>query len=299
MAATFVCVGASAQTQARQTEHQARDLIIDTERIVESEDLTGWFTEEEAHRSMRPTMLKSVCRVLPEARERALEILQRRTEELGDARELFDKYGEMTSEVRKARRAERERDALARALGEVEDCPFWVKTDPSFHGLQTDADRLSLNLETGGLLQIRRTAGSWTFGGGGYGRILGGYGWGGDFTLLLGPEFGGGAMLRPNTQPTELVINYFPAIPVVFRFHDVAWHYDAELAPVALFQADDSSLSYGARIGGTIGVKALRIRGFIPWAGLAVAYEHYLPSGGRPRAHFARGGLRVGFMWAP
>jgi hypothetical protein len=95
------------------------------------------------------------------------------------------------------------------------------------------------------------------------------------------------------------VINYFPAIPVLVRFHDGGWHYDAEVGAVGLFQADDSSLSLGTRIGGAIGIKALRTRGVLPWAGLAIAYERYFESGGRPRAHFVRGGLRVGLMWGP
>ncbi len=100
-------------------------------------------------------------------------------------------------------------------------------------------------------------------------------------------------------EPTELVINYFPALPVVLRFHDVSWHYDAEIAPVSWFQADDGDFSYGVRLGGGIGVAALRTRGFLPWAGLAIGYEHYFESGGRPEAHFIRGGLRVGFMLDP
>ena len=282
-----------------EVERQAQALVADTERIIESEELTGWFTDTEAYRSVRPTLLESVCRALPEARERASELLRQRARSHGDPRQLFALYGDVTSEVRAARAAARERDAFAQVLRDVGDCPFWVAPSPEFRGRQTDSGKVSLSLETGGLLQIRRTEGSWTFGGGGYGRILGGYGFSSNFTLLLGPEFGGGAMLRPNTQPTELVINYFPAVPLVLRFHNVAWHYDLELAPVALFQADDGALSYGGRVGGTIGVKALRTRGFIPWAGLAVAYEHYLPSGGRERAHFMRGGLRVGFMWVP
>jgi hypothetical protein len=148
-------------------------------------------------------------------------------------------------------------------------------------------------------VQLRQTADTWTFGGGGYGRLLPGYGFDGHVSVLAGAEFGGGAMLRPDTSPTELVINYFPAIPVLVRFHDGGWHYDIETAPVGLFQADDSSLSLGARIGGAIGIKALRTRGVLPWAGLAIAYEHYFPSGGRERAHFLRGGLRVGLMWDP
>ncbi|MEZ4220995.1 MAG: hypothetical protein R3B13_08700 [Polyangiaceae bacterium] len=294
----LMAIPAGAESES-ELETAARALVVDVERIVASEELTGWFTDVEAHRAMRSTLLESVCRAAPEARRRALQMLQRRAARAGDARQLFALRREMSDEVATARRRERERDALTRALRDTDECPYWVEVERPFRGRQTDADRPSLSLETGGLLQIRRTEGTWTFGGGGYGRLLAGYGFSTTATLLLGPEFGGGAMLKPNTEPTEFVINYFPAIPVVLRLHDVAWHYDIEAAPVALFQADDGRFSYGGRIGGGIGVKALRTRGFIPWAGFAAAYEHYVPSGGRDRAHFLRGGLRFGLMWAP
>ena len=66
-----------------------------------------------------------------------------------------------------------------------------------------------------------------------------------------------------------------------------------------MFQADDQDFSYGVRIGGTIGVAALRTRGFLPWAGLAVACERYFENDARAAATFVRGGLRVGLMWDP
>jgi hypothetical protein len=81
--------------------------------------------------------------------------------------------------------------------------------------------------------------------------------------------------------------------------HDVAWHYDFETAPLALFQADNGSFSFGARGAFGIGISALRTRGVIPWGGAHVAYEYYVPSGGRAAQHFLRGGLRVGFVWDP
>jgi hypothetical protein len=81
--------------------------------------------------------------------------------------------------------------------------------------------------------------------------------------------------------------------------HEVAWHYDFEVAPVSLFQASNSNLSYGGRVGFGIGVSALRTRGFIPWAGAALAYDHYFESGGRAAAQFVRAGLRVGAVYAP
>jgi hypothetical protein len=292
---------ASAPAFAEELGPDAEALLSDVSRIVGSQEGSGWFVDADALREIHPTVMESFCRATPAARAQAIAAQKATLASLGDARSLFEQSGrEVTDAVDEARRAERELRALEQANSRAaEDCPFWEDPDPEFRGRQSDADRFTLSLETGGLVQLRRTEGTWTFGGGGYGRLLPGYGFGGDFTLLAGPEFGGGAMLRPNTSPTEFVINYFPAIPVVLRFHNGGWHYDAEVGAVGLFQADDSSLSLGTRIGGAIGVKALRTRGVLPWAGLAVAYEHYFESGGRAPAHFVRGGLRVGLMWDP
>jgi hypothetical protein len=85
----------------------------------------------------------------------------------------------------------------------------------------------------------------------------------------------------------------------VIRHRDIDWHYDFELGPVALFQADNTGLSYGGRVGIAFGVFALRTQGVIPWGGIAGSYEYYLDGPARPEAHFLRGGLRFGIIWDP
>jgi hypothetical protein len=189
---------------------------------------------------------------------------------------------------------------LVRSIQSVESsCPFWVKPEVGFDGRQTDTNRWGLNLESGGLLQLRHTAGSWTYGGGGVGRLLVSYGFRGVFTVLAGVEVAGGAMLRPDSGASGFVINYLPALPVVLRLHDGSFHYDLEAAGVSIFQADNTHPSFGGRLGLGFGVSALRTRFFIPWAGFGVAYEHYLEGGGRSSQDFLRAGLRVGAVWNP
>ena len=106
-------------------------------------------------------------------------------------------------------------------------------------------------------------------------------------------------MVRPHTDASQFIINYFPAIPVVLRVHHRTWHYDLELAAVGLFQADNTRLSYGLRAGGGLGFSAFRRHNFLPWAGIAASYEHYFAGGGRSAAEFIRSDLRVGFVWDP
>ena len=74
--------------------------------------------------------------------------------------------------------------------------------------------------------------------------MLVGYGFDGRYSLLVGGEFGGGAMLRPGTEASQFVINYFPAVPLVLRTHFLTFQYDVEVAPVALFQADNTDPSW-------------------------------------------------------
>lgn len=284
-----------------EVDRSARGLLEDVERIVDIQETLGWYLDDEAYESIRDAMMRSVCEATPEVRERALGMLLDVTMKAGSPVDLFEaNEREMTGEVAEALEVQRRYEVLTKAAREAEDgCPFWDTPDIAFEGRQTDRNRFTLSLETGGVLQLRRMDGGWTYGGGGAGRLLPGYGFGGRFTILAGVEFGGGGLIVPDSDPTEFAINYLPALPVVFRVHDSNLHYDVELAPVALFQASDMDVSYGGRIGIGGGFSALRTQGLLPWAGMALAYEHYLESGGRPRTHFLRGGFRVGFVWDP
>ena len=278
----------------------AEGLIGDIERIIAGEESEGWFADTEAFGAIDEPLLESVCRATPEARAIALATLRTSRNAAGDPRQLFRAAGELTDEAETALTLDRQVRALERALERVSDeCPFWIRPDRSFRGLQSDRRRFTLSLETGGNLQLRETEGQWTFGGGGGGRLLPGYGLDGRYSVLFGVELAGGAMVRPGTSASQFVINYFPAIPLVFRTRQLTWHYDIETAAVSLFQADDTRVSFGGRIGGAFGFSTLRRRNILPWAGVAIAYEHYVRSGGRAPAHFVRGGLRVGLPWDP
>jgi len=288
-----------AAAEAPEPAYAARSLLLDVERIVDDEESTGWFVDEDAVLAMKRSLLESVCRTPPVARELALGELERASAREGSAKSLYEAEGrKVTALVERARAAERRLLALRTAVGWArEQCPIWVETDSAFRGRQTDRDRFALHLESGGNAQIRITEGSATIGAGGVGRALLGHGFGGDLSFLFGLEFGGGAMLRPGADSTEFVVNYFPAIPLLLRLHDIAWHYDLELCPVALFQADNERLSYGFRVGGGVGVSGLRTRGVVPWAGAVLMFEHYFPNGRRSATEFLRGGVRVGITW--
>lgn len=289
----------TSRAAAQEDVEGARALLDDVARIVAAEEAEDWFTDREAQRSIEVHVLKSVCRATPPARAAALAGLRREQRERGSGEQIYRQGRQMTSAAERALSIERQLRALEAAVARERECPFWVQPERGFDGLQSDRDRFTLSVESGGNVQFRYTEKRWTFGGGGLGRLLGGWGFDGRHTLLAGVEFGGGAMLKPNTNASQFVINYFPAIPLVLRTRHLTWHYDLELAPVALFQADNVEFSFGGRVGGTFAFTALRRRNVLPWAGLSVAYEHYFEGAGRGPAHFVRGGLRIGLPWDP
>lgn len=295
----LVAVWLSPALARAQDVEGARSLLSDIARIVASQEVEEWFSDREAVRGIEVHALASVCRATPEARAWALAGLRKHHAEVGDAQKLFEQDGHVSNRVETALTTHRQLLLLEAALARAAECPFWIEPEPGFAGLQSDRKRLTISIESGGNVQFRRTLSHWTFGGGGGGRLLFGYGLDGRSSVLFGPEFGGGAMLRPGTNASQFVINYFPAVPVLLRKRHLTFHYDVEIAPVALFQADNTRVSYGARFGGSFAFTALRRRNVLPWAGLAVAYEYYFEGGGRAPTHFFRGGLRFGLPWDP
>jgi hypothetical protein len=264
-------------TSKSPSESSVEALIFDLTRIVDAEEGSGWLIDEAALRNVHPGLMESVCRATPDVRERALARVTREGAESGDPRaEYAQAGGELTDRVEAAISASRRALALGVAITKAPvECPFWLRPDPEFRGLQSTRDRWMLNFDTGGTAQIRNSAGSWTLGAGGFGRLLLGYGFT-HVSLLGGVEFGGGALLEPNTNPTQFAVNYIPALPFLVRLHRGAWHLDCEAAMVGLFQAGNTELSYGVRGGLTLGISSLRLRGVLPWVGLGVAAEYHL-----------------------
>lgn len=274
----------------------AAGLRTDLDRIISGEETTGWFLDRAHYEAMHPAVVQSVCRTTPEARQYLFEELSFELAQVGDPRTLFDRAGgKMTSDVEKALHLTRMKTALARAMDGA-DCPFWVKPVAGYQGRQTDRNRFTINLETGGLVQFRYSE-KVTVGAGPSIRVLAGLGFG-HTSILTGAEFAGGPMLDEN-DASKLVLNYFPAIPFVVRIRDVSWTYSFETGLVSLFTGNNLEPSYGLRAGFGIGLMALRTRYFIPWAGIAAYYEHYFPGADRSAIEFLRGGLRIGIMYDP
>lgn len=297
---SFVLV-ALAGRRANADEYDPRGadgLRADLERIITTEEATGWFLDRTHYESMHPSVLQSTCRATPAARELLGDRLASERAIVGDARALYEAAGKkVTSAVERSLHLERLHTALLRAM--VEPCPFWIQPERSYEGRQTDRNRLTLNAETGGLLAIRYTADRVTAGFGPSIRVLLGLGFD-HVTILAGPELSGAAMLRDDDKGTsDFIVNYFPALPVVVRIRYVNWIYSVETGVVSLFQGGEPGINLGLRAGFGVGFMALRNRFFTPWAGISAYQEHYFANEYRPAAEYFRGGLRVGIIYDP
>src|SRR6266568_9374189 len=120
----------------------AEGLRVDLERIVSAEEGAEWFVDRTHLDAIYPTVMQSVCRATPSARELTLARIAAEGARLGDARALFKADGAVTARIDAALHAERLRAALEMAMaGAEKDCPFWSVPREDFDGRQTDRHR--------------------------------------------------------------------------------------------------------------------------------------------------------------
>ena len=277
----------------------AAGLKHDLEKIIEAQESTGWTIDRYEYEAILPDAIQSVCASTPEARDAVLAELDQRIVQLGGpVEEAYRRNGNDLDGLSDLLFATRVRALLVEAdRRAATECPFWMPPDPSFRGVQTDAERFVLNVEGGGLFLLQSERGKGVLGGGGSGRLLLGYGIDPTWTVLFGPEFGGAALFKETDSGTQLPFQFTVAVPVVLRRHDLTWHNDLEVAPLTFFTAMDTRVSYGVRIGGLLAISALRIRQIMPWAGVALSFEHYFKNEARTYFSTVKGGLRLGFDW--
>jgi len=290
----------AAASEVHSDPEGALGLLSDLERIVDAEEYDQWFTDRHAYETILPNLLRSVCQATQAAREEALRVAEARVHSSGNARALFEQAGEVTEEVESALHHEREYEALRRALKRAPtECPFWSPPEPGFLGRQTTRKRFAFGIETGGTALLGFAGGEASIGGGGGVRFLASYRVNDRFTFLGAYQYSAGGVTRLDTASSEVTINYFVTLPLVVRFHDLAWHYELEAGYAQLRQTSNRVPSHGFRVGTGIGYSTLRVRTIIPWVGFIAAAEHFFPGGDRPPMQFIRLGARGGFFWDP
>ncbi|MEZ4293330.1 MAG: hypothetical protein R3B70_00010 [Polyangiaceae bacterium] len=296
--------GSPASSEA-DVDATVKSLLYDVRKIVEVQTSTGWKIDRYEYEKMMPDTLLSVCRTTDETRGFALAEAGREVTRLGGSLETaLEKNGNRIDELNELLFATRVEKLLGEAIRRApSECPLWVKPQRDFRSVQAGVDRFFLAAEGGGagMLQYAEdhpegTTGV-TLGGGGGGRLLLGRGFGSNWSVRFGPELSGVALVQRDGETTSLPLQFQGALPIVVRYTDISWHYNGEVAPLAMFTENDPVLRYGFRVGAMIGITALQVRSFIPWAGVGGQVELFPESDGRTLLVNLKGGLRAGVDW--
>lgn len=273
-------------------------LHYDMKKLVAAQEDAGWTIDAYELDDLLPDALMSVCRTNERARQAALADAQRDVARHGGPlKEAFEAAGNL-DDLGDLVTATRVYDLLSMAIGRAAaDCMPWLVVEPDFRGLQTDAHRITLNLEAGGLFVAQTSGGRDDIGGGGSGRLLLLYGLDHNYSVLLGGEFGGAALFQRDEETTQFPLLFQFAVPLVLRHRLLTFHHDLELAPLFNFTEEDTGTSYGVRVGGLLALSTFRIRNIMPWAGMGLAFEYLFETDQRPQSVAMKGGARVGFDW--
>lgn len=268
----------------------------DLERIVSATSSTQWFMDQPAYEEVLIHLMPSLCRVLESDVLELLNDLQSESKERGEPDSIYAIKGVMDDEVEKALNASRKWRAIQLAHQQKVQCPFWVKTQQDFKPRQSGRGRMTVAAESGGLGQIKSSQEGYRTGGGGAARVFAYYGLSSNVSVLTGFGFGGGAFVDPQKPEEDVDVRFFTSLPLVLRLHQGAWHGDLELAPVSTFNVDNYNPHYGWRVGTMIGFSTLRVRNFLPWAGIALAFEHF-PHPHTRDDYFVKFGFRAGTLF--
>jgi hypothetical protein len=290
VAVVWLFVTASCATMPKDPVQRA--LYADARQIVETQERTGWRIDRYEIEDVAPTLLPSVCQVQEEKR---LELLDW---EVAFEREGGEDIDDINDEILTL---ERMRDALTYADEHAaEECPFWLKPDPEFAGVQTDTDRFVILAESfGGLSLIYQ--GQVLFGFGGAFRLMPGYGVTDRLTIALGIELGGSGGVSGVGSDAEQKLTARPegAVPLTFRLHDDTWIYAFEVA--GLTQYHDGHVAWPPGVRGLfgVGIGSVRIGALMPFALGFLSYEYFPAFRDLPESHGVRLGTSVGVNFDP
>lgn len=277
-----------------------RALVNDVRTIVRSQARSEWTVDRIALDLVAPAVAWSACQVSDQARAAALAWLDG---QIGAEEERLGGRGLPAAEL--WRKADRDLGALddlielqrmRLALGDLHaraptDCPFWLEADPTFTGMQGNADRFVLFLESRGGASLLVRGSTLVFGGGGAGRVLAGWGPSDRLTIAAGFEIGGSGRFDTEGEVTGVL---GAALPVLVRFVDAGSVIDLEVAATTFLEGA-RGWPPGIRAALGFGLVTPRVGGaFSPSAVFWVGYEYHPARGPEDPFHVIGIGTRVG-----
>jgi len=279
-------------------------LHVDLSKIVATRSRAGWEVDAKEVEEGATKALSAVCQTTEVTRADLLAWLDRAIAEAGGpVEEAYVLRGKKKRKVRELLELTRMRMVLARAMERAAtDCPFWLEPDERFAGVHGDANRFVLMFESNGsVFFLPAPDGTTTFGGGGSGRLLAGWGLGQYLTLILGAELGGAGTFPADATgmgERNLVPRFFGVIPLIARFHYYTFSFDLELGAGWQLSEADFVPRPGFRAAFAIGATVLRVAGIRPYGTVGLVVERYRTVTGENDLYF--GGIyRVGFNLDP
>ena len=277
-----------------------RALYSDLRQIVDTRQRVGWVIDRAEIDDAIPNALQSVCAVEEEQRLDLLDWFDKRiTAAGGPSQAAYQRTGSLTG-LAEVMTLERMR-ALLEAADEraAQDCPFWMKPDPNFAGVQGDAHKFVMIAESMGRLSLLVAPDEVLVGAGGALRVIPAYGVTDRVTLGMGVEVGGFGSLSQSGEGQRLNARPLGGVPLLVRLHDDTWLYDFELTPI--FQYYQSAISWppGLRGAFALGIGAVRIGSILPVAMAYVGYEYQPAFEDLTRTHALSVGTRIGVNFDP
>lgn len=277
-----------------------RALYVDALTVVRAQARDEWTVDRLALAEVAPAVSWSVCQVDPERRAGLgswldAEIAREERRLGGSAEAGWRRAGKDLDVIDDLLELQRVRAALAEVR--PEDCPFWLEADPDFRGMQGDAERLVLILESrGGVALNLRAEGGLRFSGGGAGRVLVGFGASDRLTVATGFEIGGAGRFDQEGDVTGVLGGAFP---LLVRLADAGSLVDLEVAAVTFLEGA-RGWPPGIRAAIAFGFLTPRVGGaFSPAAMFWLGYEYHPRRGLDDPFHVIGLGTRIGVDFDP
>jgi hypothetical protein len=280
-----------------------RALFLDLQKTVDSRARFEWVADAVEIEAAARHTLRSLCHVDAAARARLRAWLTAQVAELGGPAAAQYRAGTDLDDLEDVVRLERVGSILDTMEPRLaSQCGFWAQPEADFAGVQTDARRFVLMLETNGGGQVYLGRTPLTFGGAGAGRLLGGYGLDDRFTLAAGIELGGSSTFPKdeNTGTRSVRAAFLAGVPVLLRYARSTFLWDTDAAMTARAPEDNiEGWQYGFRLMQGFGTSELRIGNLMGYVLATVGYEYVPANLHHETAHILRIGTRLGVDWDP
>lgn len=287
-------------------EAPSRALYQDLYKAVQLSEDAGWVVDQVQLQDNLEVALRSLCQTTVQTRAAVDGFLLAQVRARGGpAAAQFANNGGDLDPLSQVLTLERTRSLLHYAQAHLHQCPFYLRPDEEFPGVEGDDGRLVAWFESQGYGAVLLRQGEVELAGGGSGRALLGYGFSPFLTVALGVDVGGSGTLvsgaaagnRASAPAEQLDTALAVATPLALRFQRFSRLLELDLAPVVRFNRGERRLPPGLRATVGVGFSTLRKGDFMPYILLWAAAEARVAKDRAPASTILQLGTRVGLDW--